>query len=116
MKTAIVCNWTENKNLFPTFILGSSAAALGHEVVLFFTPSGAKALVKGFLEGVQGKGLPDMMEMLEGFQALGGNIIACELCMDVHDMSEEDLREDVEVVGATGFLSDIGDATITFSF
>ncbi len=114
--TAIICNGMENKNLFPTFILGSAAIALGHEVVLFFTPSGAPALKKGFLETVKGKGLPDMMEMLGDFQALDGRIVACELCMDVHDMTEDELREGVEVVGATGFLSDINDATITFSF
>jgi predicted peroxiredoxin len=114
--TAIICNGTENKNLFPTFILGSAAIALGHEVTLFFTPSGSPALKKGFLETVKGKGLPEMMEMLDDFLVLEGRIVACELCMDVHDMTEDDLREGVEVVGATGFLSDINDATITFSF
>ena len=116
MLTAIVCNGTENKNLFPTFIMGSAAIALGHEVVLFFTPSGSLALKKGFLETVSGKGLPDIMEMLDDFRALGGRLVACELCMDVHDMTEDDIREGIEVVGATGFLSDINDATITFSF
>jgi predicted peroxiredoxin len=116
MMTAIVCNGTENKNLFPTFILGSAAIALGHEVVLFFTPSGAPALKKGFLEQVKGKGLPDMMEMVNDFLDLGGRIVACELFVGVHDMSEDELREGVEVVGGTGFISDIGDATITFSF
>lgn len=116
MMTAIICNGTENKNLFPTFILGSAAIALGHEVYLFFTPSGAPALKKGFLEQVEGKGMPEMMEMVNDYLALDGHIVACELCMDVYDMTEEDLREGVEVVGATGFLSDINDATITFSF
>ena len=116
MMTAIVCNGTENKNLFPTFILGSAAVALGHEVVLFFTPSGAPALKKGFLEQVKGKGLPEMIEMVNDFLDLDGRIVACELFVDVHDMSEDDLREGVEVVGGTGFISDISDATITFSF
>ena len=117
MMTAIICNGTENKNLFPTFILGSSSIALGNEVVLFFTPGGSPALKKGFLEQVAGKGMPDMIEMVSDFQTLGGRIVACELCFDAHDdLTEADLREGVEVVGATGFLSDIADATITFSF
>ena len=117
MKTAIVCNGTENKNLFPTFILGSSAISLDHDVYLFFTPSGAPALKKGFLEQVQGKGMPDMIEMVNDFLDLGGHIIACELCFDVHDdLTEENLRAGVEVAGATGFISDITEATITFSF
>jgi peroxiredoxin family protein len=46
-KVAIVCNGAENKNLYPTFILASSAAASGDEVVLFFTPGAAPALRKG---------------------------------------------------------------------
>jgi len=116
MMTAIICNGTENKNLFPTFIMGSAAIALGHEVYLFFTPAGAPALKKGFLEKVEGKGMPEMMEMVNDYLALDGHIVACELCMGVYDMTEEDLREGVEVVGATGFLSDINDATITFTF
>jgi predicted peroxiredoxin len=116
MMTAIVCNGTENKNLFPTFILGSASIALGNETVLFFTPSGAPALKKGFLEEVSGKGMPEMMEMVNDFMDLGGRIVACELFVDALDMPESELRDGVEVVGGTGFLSDIGDATITFSF
>ncbi len=116
MKTAIICNGTENKNVYPTFIMGSSSIALGNEVVLFFTPGAVPALKKGFLEEVKGKGMPEMMEMVSDFLDLGGRIVACELFMDALDMSENELRDGVEVVGATGFLSDISDATITFSF
>jgi len=115
-KTVIVCNGTENRNVFPTFILGSTAAAAGNDVVLFFTPGGAPALKKGFLEQVKGKGMPDMMEMVNGLLALGGRILACELCLDALDLKPEDFREGVELVGATGFLLDVQDATITFSF
>ena len=116
VKTAIVCNGMENRNLFPTFILGSTAAAAGNEVILFFTPGGSPALKKGFLEQVKGKGMPDMMEMLKGLLALGGRIIACELCLGAMDLKPEDFREGVEIVGATGFIADIQNATITFSF
>ena len=45
-KVAIVCNGSENKSLYPTFVLASSAAASGDEVVLFFTPGAASALRK----------------------------------------------------------------------
>lgn len=116
MMTAIVCNGIENKNLYPTFILGSAAVALGGDVVIFFTPGGAPALKKGFLEQVSGKGMPEMIEMVNDYLALDGRIVACELFVDALDMPESELREGVEVVGGTGFLADISDATITFSF
>jgi len=115
-KVAIVCNGAENKNLYPTFILASSAAASGDEVVLFFTPGAAPALRKGELEKIKAKGMPDMAELVEGVQALGARIMLCELAFEAKDMKKEELRDGIEVVGATTFMAEISDAQITFSF
>ena len=115
-KTAITCNSAEMSSIFPTFILGSAAAACGDDVVLFFTPGGAPALLKGELEKMKGKGMPDLMELVEGLQVLGGKIIACELALGAKDLKSEDFREGVEITGATSFLGEISDANITFSF
>ena len=57
-KTAIVCTGPEPKHLFPTFIIGSAAAAMGDQVILFFTPAAAPALVRGYLEKVRAQGMP----------------------------------------------------------
>ena len=116
VKTAIVMNGSENISVFPTFILGSTACAVGNDVVIFVPPAGAPAMKKGVLEETTGKGMPDLMELLAGFEALGGRILVCELAFDALDMKEEDFREGVEIVGATTFLTEIQDATITFSF
>jgi len=115
-KVAIVCNGAENKSLYPTFILASSADASGDEVVLFFTPGAAPALRKGELEKIKGKGYPDMAELVEGVTALGGRMLLCELALEAKDMKKEEFRDDIEIVGATSFMVDIDDAQITFSF
>ena len=116
-KMAITCNGSEPSNVFPSLILGSSAAASGDEVVLFFTPGGAPALVKGKIEQMgKVKGLPDPIELIEGVVGLGGRILVCELALEAKDLKKEDFREGVEIVGATTFLNEIKDATITFSF
>ncbi len=115
-KVAIVCNGAESKNLYPTFILASSAAASGDEVVLFFTPGAAPALKKGELEKITGKGMPDMAELVEGVKTLGGRLLLCELALEAKDLTKEELRDDLEIVGATSFMADINDAQITFSF
>ncbi len=114
--TAIVVNGSEPGNVFPTFILASSAVASGDDVVLFFTPGGAPALVKGVLENMEVKGLPEMKELVEGLMLLGGRILLCELAFEAKDLKPEDLRDGVEIVGATTFLNEIKDAQITFSF
>jgi len=84
-KTAIVCTGAEPRHLFPTFIIGSAAAAMGDEVILFFTPAAAPALVRGKLETVEGKGMPEMGELVCSLQELGGRILVCDLCLEATD-------------------------------
>ena len=115
-KTAITVNSAAPSSIFPAFILGSAAAACGDDVILFFTPGGSPALVKGELEKIEAKGMPDLLALVEGLLILGGRIIACELCFSAKDIKPEELREGVEVMGATSFLGEISDAQITFSF
>ncbi|MBN1271389.1 MAG: DsrE/DsrF/DrsH-like family protein [Candidatus Aminicenantes bacterium] len=115
-KVAITVNGTEGKNVFPPFILGSSAAASGDEVHIFFCPGGAPAMVKGVIEKMEGKGLPNLLELYEGLCTLGGKIYVCELALEAKDLKKEDFREGVEIIGATTFINEIKDATITFSF
>ena len=115
-KVAITVNGSEPSNIFPAMILGSAAAACGDDVVIFFTPGGAPTMVKGELEKIKAKGMPDIVELYEGIRTLGGRMIACELCVGAKDIKPEDLREGVEVMGATSFLGEISDAQITFSF
>jgi predicted peroxiredoxin len=115
-KTAIVCNGCEPQNLFPTFILGSAAAAMGDEVILFFTPGGAPALVKGELDKIEAKGMPEMGELVRSLQGLGGRLLVCDLCLEAKDLREEELLDGVEIVGVTSFLAATQDTTRTFSF
>jgi predicted peroxiredoxin len=115
-KVAITVNGTEPKNVFPPFILGSSAVSLGDEVVIFFCPGGAPAMVKGVVEKMEGKGLPNLFELVEGVRNLGGKIYVCELALGAKDLKKEDFRDGVEIIGATTFMDLIKDATITFSF
>ena len=117
-KTAITINGTEVKNVFPAITIGVSAAASGDEVILFFTPSGAPAMLKGAMEKLneEAKNLPDLMEMVEGLIALGARFLVCELAFDVHGFTEKDLREGAEVVGATTFVGAADGAGLTLSF
>jgi len=115
-KVAITVNGSAPPNIFPSMILGSSAAASGDDVTIFCTPGGAPTMVKGELEKIQGKGLPNIVELYNGIRELGGKILVCELALENKDLKVEDFREGVEIVGATSFMASIADATITFSF
>lgn len=114
--TAITVNGSEPSNIYPAMILGSGAAATGDDVTIFFTPGGAPVMLKGELEKIKGKGMPDIVELYEGIRVLGGKILVCELALGAKDLKAEDFREGVEIVGATTFLGSITGASITLSF
>jgi predicted peroxiredoxin len=113
---AIVCNGAENISLYPTFVLGSAAAASGDDVVIFFTPAAVPALKKGVLEKITAKGMPDMKDLIEGIISLGGRMILCELALEAKDVTKEELRDDLELGGATSFMAGIKNPCVTFSF
>jgi len=115
-KVAIVCNGDQPPVLYPTFVLASAAAASGDDVIIFFTPGAVPALKPGVLEGIQGKGMPPMKELVEGVQTLGGKLVLCELALEAKGVKKEELRGGLEIGGATSFMAEIKDANVTFSF
>lgn len=117
-KVAIICNGAEERNVFPAFVLASAAAAGGDDVIVFFEPEGAPALVKGAMEelNAKAKGWSDLMGLLEGFQILGGRILLCELAFAVKGIERDALIDGVQVVDAPTFLNEVADAQLSFSF
>jgi predicted peroxiredoxin len=115
-KVAIVVNSTEPRCVYPPFILGTSGLAIGDDVIWFFCPGGAPILKKGELEKLKGKGLPDMEDLIKKVHALGGKIYLCELALEAKDLKREELRDDIEIIGATEFMSKASGCTVTFSF
>ncbi|MFC1887549.1 DsrE/DsrF/DrsH-like family protein [Candidatus Cloacimonadota bacterium] len=117
-KVAITINGSEVKNIYPAVTIAVSALASGDEVLLFVLPSGLPAFVKGKMAELNeaGKNLPDLEEMMEGFEMLAGRILICELGFDVHGLKEADLIEGCEIVGATTFVAEAQGAQLTLSF
>ena len=81
-KTVVICNHSDASHVMPTMIMGASGVGIGDNVILFFCPGGAQALVKGELEKIRDmklKGLPDPVELYNTILEEGGQIILCEL-------------------------------------
>jgi predicted peroxiredoxin len=116
-KTILMCNHADGSGVFPTLIMGSSAASLGDEILIFFCPGGAQALVKGELEKFcNTKGLPDPVELYNTIRELGGRMIICELAFEAKGIDKNNLRDGVEVMNAPGFLLEAQGATMSLVF
>ena len=60
--------------------------------------------------------MPDMADLVQSLQDLGGRMLVCDLCVEATDVRAEDLRDGADIVGVTTFLADTQDATRSFSF
>ena len=115
----VVCNHADPPHVMPTLIMGSSGLAIGENVILFFCPGGAQALVKGELEKISEmklKGLPDPIELYNTIISEGGKVILCELALENKGIKVEDVREGVEILNAPSFLLEAQGAGLTFTF
>ena len=118
-KMVIVCNHEDAPHVMPTLIMGASGASLGDDVLLFFCPGGANALVKGELEKIRDKklkGLPDPVQLYDDIIEQGGRVILCELALENKDIEVEDVREGVEILNAPSFLLDAQGAGLSLVF
>jgi len=117
-KLSMTLNGAEVANIYPTITIAVSALASGDEVIIFVLPSGLPVFKKGEIAKLNeaGKNLPDLVEMMEGFQALGGRILICELGFEVKGLTEADLMDGCEIVGATTFVAEAQGSELTFSF
>ena len=116
-KMVVVCN-NAATGIMPTLIFGASGVTLDSDVILFFCPGGAQALLKGELEKLgTPKGLPNPVELFNTILDLGGTIILCELALEAKDIKPEDLRDDrITIKNAPSFLMDAEGASQTYTF
>ncbi|MBP6470265.1 MAG: DsrE family protein, partial [Chloroflexi bacterium] len=106
-------------HVMPTLIMGASGVGIGDDVILFFCPGGANALVKGELEKIRDmhlKGLPDPIKLYNDIMAEGGRVILCELALENKGIKVEDVREGVEILSAPAFLLDAQGAGMSLTF
>jgi predicted peroxiredoxin len=118
-KMVVVCNHADPPHVMPTLIMGASGASIGDDVILFFCPGGATALVKGELEKIREKklkGLPDPVQLFDDILNEGGRVILCELALENKDIKVEDVRDGVEILNAPSFLLDAQGAGLSFVF
>jgi predicted peroxiredoxin len=118
-KMVVVCNHADAPHVMPTLIMGASGVSLGDEVILFFCPGGANALVDGELEKIRDmhlKGLPDPVQLYNDIINEGGKVILCELALENKGIDPANVREGVEILNAPSFLLEAQGAGLSLTF
>lgn len=123
----VVSEGTFDKAMMP-LIMGTTGAAMGSEVHVFYTFFGTKLVMKGvkpklpgmmrlftgvFVNRMKKVGIPKYEELLKQAMDLGVNFYACSTTMGLMGIEEKDLMPGVKVLGAAAFLKLAGESSVT---
>lgn len=128
-KVAIIASNGGLFDAYKVFNIATASAATDAEVAIFFTFEGLNLIHKQayqqlqlpagkehFAEGLKNANVPSIPELASMAQELGVKIIACQMTMDVMNLSKEDFIEGIEVGGAVTFLDFAKDANVSLTF
>ena len=133
-KVTIIVHSGDMDKLHSAFIVANGALAMGMEASLFFTFWGLQRLKKGALEKgplskmnmlglgkwmvkrrMKKAGAASPERLLQDFHELGGNILACDMTMQIMGIKKEELRDDLisDYCAVGTYIDEAKDSTIT---
>jgi uncharacterized protein len=94
------------------FIAASVAAASGQEAVVLLTIEGAWLCKRGYADSVEAEGFPRLAELLASFVEAGGAIWGCSACTTPRGITEADLVEGAQIVGAASIVAAVAEGGV----
>jgi predicted peroxiredoxin len=86
-------------------VLANSALAGGADVLLWLTVDGARLGKQGAADRLIAKSFPPVAELLKSFTEGGGRIGVCPPCGKTHGVTDENMVDNGEWMGATAVLA-----------
>jgi predicted peroxiredoxin len=100
-----------------SWTIANGGLTAGLEVTMFLVAAGIDLVRKGAADHVRMNPFdPPMKELIEGFLARGGKILACPPCAKVRGYTKESLLDGVEIVGSAALHALIKEGAATLSF
>jgi predicted peroxiredoxin len=81
-----------------------------------FQADGVRLVTKGGAEGVHVEAYPALQELVDTVAAIGGLLMPCSPCLEHRGISEDELLDGVEIIGAARLVSEIASASATLNY
>lgn len=99
------------------FFMANLAAVMDQEVTMFFTIDGIKLVEKGVAEDLYPKaGGKSVAEFRDDCIEAGVKFMACTAATELHDLTEDDLIDGVEMAGGATMMAMATEAGTVLSF
>jgi uncharacterized protein len=94
------------------FIAANVAAASGQDAVVVLTVEGAWLCKRGYAETVTAEGFPELAELVTSFVEAGGQIWGCSACTIPRGITEADLVDGAQIVGAAAIVATVAEGAV----
>jgi peroxiredoxin family protein len=131
-KVSLVCSSGQFEKVYALFNIANGSASFGMDVTIFFTFQGLKVIMKdengnplvlskGFfekdkaelLQKMEEKNITSLVEQFNDARDLGVKFIACDMSMDMMDVTKEQLIDGAKVGGIGTFVSEATESEIS---
>ena len=97
-------------------LVAVGAAEGGRSSLMFLTKEAARLAVDGVAVGVACEGCPSIADLMERFEAAGGELLVCPICFNAKQLQESMLVTNARLGGTVQLWEWIGDGATTFSY
>jgi len=106
---------TDTDRVATPLVLANSALASGKDVLLWLTMGGVELAKKHAADALIPKSFAPVRELLDTYVENGGKIGVCPPCAKTHGVTDDNLIEHAELMGAVAMLDESAGRQ-TFSF
>jgi predicted peroxiredoxin len=98
------------------FLVAVAAAEEGRPTLMFLTKEAVRLAINGVATGTACTGCPPLPDLVERYQAAGGQFLVCPICFNAKGLDETQLIKSAEVGGTVPLWRWIGEGATTFSY
>jgi predicted peroxiredoxin len=99
-----------------TFLVGNVARSSNQEATVLLTIEGVRVATKGYTDGLQADGFAPLGELIQQFVAAGGRVWVCGACAKPRNITQADLVEGAEIIGAATAVEALVNGARTLSW
>lgn len=99
-----------------TFLVGNVARSSNQEATVLLTIEGVRVATKGYANGLQAEGFAPLSELIQQFVAAGGHLWVCGACAKPRNITQADLIEGAEIIGAATAVEALVNGAQTLSW
>lgn len=99
-----------------SFLVGNVALTSGQEATVLLTIEGVWMATQGYADGLHASGFDPLRELVQKFAAGGGRIWVCGACAKPRGITQEQLVDGAQIIGAATAVEALVSGAQTLSF